>query len=67
MNHDLRPADADDIFSLKRQSFRSGHLFHGDKVFVDYSGKRIAIVDPGTGVVHDAEIFVGVLGASSYS
>jgi hypothetical protein len=25
-------------------------------------GKRIVIVDPGTGVVHDAEIFVGVLG-----
>jgi hypothetical protein len=25
--------------------------------------KRIAIVEPGTGVVHDAEIFVGVLGA----
>ena len=43
------------------------HHVAGDKVFVDYSGKRIAIVDPGTGVVHDAEIFVGVLGASSYS
>jgi transposase len=40
------------------------HHVAGDKVFVDYSGKRIAIVDPGTGVVHDAEIFVGVLGAS---
>jgi transposase len=36
------------------------HHVAGDKVFVDYSGKRIAIVDPGTGVVHDAEIFVGV-------
>jgi transposase len=44
----------------------SGHVA-GDKVFVDYSGKWIAIVDPGTGVVHDAEIFVGVLGASSYT
>src|SRR5208337_5135845 len=43
------------------------HHVAGDKVFVDYSGKRIAIVDPGTGVVHDAEIFVGVLGASSYT
>jgi transposase len=36
------------------------HHVAGDKVFVDYSGKRIAIVEPGTGVVHDAEIFVGV-------
>lgn len=43
------------------------HHVAGDKVFVDYSGKRIAIVDPGTGVVRDAEIFVGVLGASSYT
>src|ERR1700732_3841069 len=43
------------------------HHVAGDKVFVDYSGKRIAIVEPGTGVVHDAEIFVGVLGASSYT
>jgi transposase len=43
------------------------HHVAGDKVFVDYSGKRIAIVDPGTGVVREAEIFVGVLGASSYT
>src|SRR4030088_3526008 len=33
------------------------HHVAGDTVFVDYSGKRIAIVEPGTGVVHDAEIF----------
>ena len=43
------------------------HHVAGDKVFVDYSGKRIAIVDPCTGEVRDAEIFVGVLGASSYT
>ena len=30
------------------------HPVAGDKVFIYYSGKRIAIVDPGTGVVHDA-------------
>ncbi|WP_246516030.1 hypothetical protein [Bradyrhizobium diversitatis] len=34
----------------------------GDKVFVDYSGKKIMIVDRQTGVVRDAEIFVAVLG-----
>jgi transposase len=43
------------------------HHVAGDKVFVDYSGKRVAIVDPDSGVVHDAELFVGVLGASSYT
>ncbi|MHC6158209.1 IS21 family transposase, partial [Bradyrhizobium elkanii] len=39
----------------------------GDKVFVDYSGKKIMIVDRETGVVRDAEIFVAVLGASSFT
>jgi len=43
------------------------HHVAGDKVFVDYSGKKIAIVDPSTGEVHDAEIFVAVLGASNYT
>ena len=41
------------------------HHAAGDKVFVDYSGKRVPIVDPVTGVVREAEIFVAVLGASS--
>ncbi len=41
------------------------HHAAGDKVFVDYSGKRVPIVDPATGVVRQAEIFVAVLGASS--
>ena len=35
------------------------HHVAGDKVFVDYSGKKIAIVDPATGEVREAEIFVG--------
>jgi Homeodomain-like domain len=43
------------------------HHVAGDKVFVDYSGKKIAIVNPATGEVRDAEIFVAVLGASNYS
>jgi transposase len=41
------------------------HHVAGEKAFVDYSGKRIAIVDPMTGEIHEAEIFVGVLGASN--
>ena len=39
----------------------------GDKVFVDYSGKTVPIVDPVTGEVRSAELFVAVLGASSYT
>ena len=43
------------------------HHAAGDKVFVDYSGKKIGIVDPATGEVREAEIFVAVLGASNYT
>jgi len=43
-----------------RQTHVAGH-----KAFVDYSGKKVPIVDPLTGEVHLAEIFVGVLGASN--
>ncbi|MEO5325220.1 IS21 family transposase [Mesorhizobium sp. CC13] len=39
----------------------------GDKVFVDYSGKKVPIVDRKTGEIREAELFLGVLGASSYT
>ena len=39
----------------------------GDKLFVDYSGKKPHIVDPATGVVTDVELFVAVLGATNYT
>jgi transposase len=38
----------------------------GEKVFVDFSGKRPVLTDPTTGEVTVVELFVGVLGASSY-
>jgi transposase len=43
-----------------RQSHAAGH-----KAFVDYSGKKVPIVDPLTGEIRMAEIFIGVLGASN--
>jgi transposase len=43
-----------------RQTHVAGH-----KAFVDYSGKKVPIIDPLTGEVRMAEIFVAVLGASS--
>jgi transposase len=39
----------------------------GDKVFVDYSGKKLPIADRKTGEIREVEIFIGVLGASSYA
>ena len=37
----------------------------GEKMFVDFSGDGIDLVDPQTGEVHRAKLFVAVLGASS--
>jgi transposase len=39
----------------------------GDKMFVDYSGKRPRIVDAATGEVVEVELYVAVLGASNYT
>jgi transposase len=39
----------------------------GEKVFVDYAGQTIPVVDPDTGEIRQAQIFVGVLGASNYT
>lgn len=47
-------------------TMRQDHIA-GDKVFVDYSGKKLGIVDPATGEIREAEIFIAVLGASNYT
>ena len=47
-----------------RLSMRQVHL-GGEKMFVDYSGKRPHFIDPKTGEVINVELFVAVLGASS--
>lgn len=39
----------------------------GEKVFVDYAGKKPHFADPTTGEVFEAELFVAVLGASNYT
>ncbi|MEW6116918.1 MAG: IS21 family transposase [Nitrospirota bacterium] len=39
----------------------------GEKMFVDFAGHTIPIVDSTTGEVTDAEVFVAVLGASNYT
>jgi len=45
---------------------RQSHLA-GEKVFVDYSGDGISYIDPETGELHEAQLFVAVLGASNYT
>jgi transposase len=39
----------------------------GEKLFVDYSGKKPHLVDPTSGEVVEVELFVAVLGASNYT
>jgi transposase len=38
----------------------------GEKMFIDFSGDKAHYQDPATGRIIDAELFVSVLGASSY-
>ena len=47
---------------VMRQEHRAG-----EKLFVDYAGQTAAVVDPETGAVRAAQVFVAVLGASSYT
>jgi len=39
----------------------------GDRVFVDFAGQTMEVIDGASGEVRQAEIFVGVLGASSFT
>ena len=39
----------------------------GERLFVDYAGQTVDIIDGATGEVRAAQIFVAVLGASSYT
>jgi transposase len=50
---------------LKR-SMRQTHRA-GEKLFVDYAGPTIEVIDPATGEVRNANLFVAALGASSYT
>jgi len=47
---------------VMRQDHRAG-----EKLFVDYAGQTVSVVDPRTGEIREAQIFVAVLGASNYT
>ena len=49
-----------------RPSMRQVHRA-GEKTFIDFSGKRPALVDRHTGELRRVELFVAVLGASSFT
>jgi transposase len=39
----------------------------GEKMFVDHAGQTVPVIDPQTGEVREASVFVAVLGASNYT
>ncbi len=45
-----------------RQDHRAGEM-----LFVDYAGVTVPITDPNNGQIHQAQVFVAVLGASNYT
>ena len=49
-----------------KPSMRQTHRA-GEKLFVDYAGQTVPVVDPQSGEIRQAQIFVAVLGASSYT
>lgn len=50
------------IDPVMRQEHRAG-----EKLFVDYAGQSIEVIDPSSGEITAAQIFVAVLGASNYT
>ena len=47
---------------VMRQDHRAG-----EKLFVDYAGHTVAVIDPETGEARVAQIFVAVMGASNFT
>ena len=42
------------------------HIDHkaGDKMYIDFAGKKLEMVDPRSGEIREMEVFVAILGAS---
>lgn len=52
----------DTIDPVMRQEYRAG-----ERLFVDYAGLTVDIVDAATGEIREAQIFVAALGASNFT
>jgi transposase len=55
-----------DWLSRQQRSMRQQHKA-GEKLFIDYCGPTIPVVNPDTGEIKPAQVFVAVLGASNYT
>lgn len=52
--------------SCQQPSMRQTHLY-GEKLFIDYCGPTIPIVNPNTGEFKCVQVFVAVMGGSNYT
>lgn len=50
----------------RKRSMRQVHP-GGERLFVDYAGQSVPVLDAATGEIRRAQVFVAVLGASSYT
>ena len=55
-----------DWLGRRDYSMRQTHRI-GEKLFVDYAGHTVPVIDGRTGEIRTAQIFVAVLGASNYT
>ena len=47
-------------------SLRQNHKA-GEKLFIDYAGQTVPVIDASTGEIKDAQIFIATFGASNYT
>jgi transposase len=57
------------IWEYRVRQVPTMHFEHqaGDKVFIDYAGKKLYVIDPHTGEQFAVEVFVATLGCSQYT
>ena len=54
-------------WSQKAQGYMPTAHTAGEKLFIDYAGKKLHIIDKETGEIKPVEVFVATLGASQYT
>jgi transposase len=53
-------------YGRQKRSMHQRHIA-GEKLFIDYSGPTVDVINQATGEIRTAQIFVAVLGGSSYT
>lgn len=54
-------------WNLKSEGYMPTTHKAGEKLFIDYAGKKLHIIDKETGEIKPVEVFVATLGASQYT